>query len=235
MRQLQLFDDLILTPRADLKEAKRLLAGLRKKGIVFGTDEAGRGALAGPVLAASVYLTKEQEDKLLGLKLRDSKKMTANRREKLFAAMNDMGVIWSVSSGSINRIEKDNILVASLWTMGKSARKLAATMGADPICVIVDGTERIEKLKYPQWTLIQADNLIPAVSAASIIAKVLRDRLMVKLGRKYPLYQFDKNKGYPTQEHMDMVAKIGMCPVHRPYFCKKIIELNRGPFTDAAD
>ena len=230
-----MFDDLILTPRADLKEARRLLAGLRKKGIVFGTDEAGRGALAGPVLAASVYLTKEQEDELLALRLRDSKKMNAKRREKLFEAMNDMGVIWSISSGSIDMIERDNILVASLWTMGKSAKKLATTMGVSPVCVIVDGTERIEKLKYPQWTLIQADNLIPAVSAASVIAKVLRDRLMVKFSKKYPLYEFEKNKGYPTPYHMDMVARIGMCPIHRPYFCKKIIELNRGPFTNASN
>ena len=229
-------NDLILTPRADPKEAARLLAGLRKKGIVFGTDEAGRGALAGPVLAASVYLTEEQEKKLLSLKLRDSKKITAKGREKLFEAMNDMGVKWSISSGSINRIERDNILVASLWTMGKSARKLAATLGQDPVCVIVDGTERIERLKYPQWTLIQADNLIPAVSAASVIAKVLRDRLMIKLSKKYPLYEFEKNKGYPTQEHMNMIAKAGMCPVHRPYFCTKIIAANRGQMTiNAAD
>ena len=230
-----MFDDLILTPRADLDEAKTLLKKLRKKGIVFGTDEAGRGALAGPVLAASVFLTPLQEKKLLDLGLRDSKKITPKKREALFKTMINSGVKWAVASGSIDRIEKDNILVASLWTMGKSARKLAANLCENPVCVIVDGTEKIPELKFPQWTLIQADNLIPAVSAASVIAKVLRDRLMVKLGRKFPLYQFEKNKGYPTQNHMDMVATIGMSPVHRPYFCKKIIELNRGEFPDAAD
>ena len=225
---MQLFNDLILTPRASLEEAREMLARLRQNGMVFGTDEAGRGALAGPVLAASVYLTQEQEDRLLTMGLRDSKKLSAKKREQLVKAMQDMGVAWSVSSGSIDRIERDNILMASLWTMGQSAKKLASQLGQDPVCVIVDGTERIEKLKYPQWTLIQADNLIPAVSAASVLAKVRRDELMTKLSSKYPLYEFDKNKGYPTQAHMDMIASAGMCSIHRPYFCKKIIALNRG-------
>ena len=228
MRQLQLWNELILTPRASLEEAQELMYGLRNRGIFFGTDEAGRGALAGPGLAASVYLTQDQEDKLLSLGLRDSKKLNRKRREKLVDAMKELGVRYAISSGSVDRIERDNILVASLWTMGKSAKKLAAIMGIDPLCVIVDGTERIDKLKYHQWTLIQADNLIPSVSAASIIAKVLRDRIMTKYGRKYPLYDFGQNKGYPTQMHMDMVAALGMCPIHRPYFCKKIIALNRG-------
>ena len=233
MRQLQLWNELILTPRASLEEARELLAGLRKKGIVFGTDEAGRGALAGPVLAASVYLTEEQEDKLLSMGLKDSKKMNAKKREKLVSVMQEMGVKYAVSSGSIGRIERDNILVASLWTMGKSAKKLAAQLGQDPVCVIVDGTERIEKLRFPQWTLIQADNLIPSVSAASVMAKVLRDNLMRNYAKKYPKYDFAQNKGYPTQAHMDTLAAIGMCKIHRPYFCQKIIALNRG--TNAAD
>ena len=223
-----MWNELILTPRASLEEARELLAGLRKKGIVFGTDEAGRGALAGPVLAASVYLTEEQEDKLLSMGLRDSKKISAKKRVKLVEAMQEMDVKYAVSSGSIDRIEKDNILVASLWTMGKSAKKLASELGQDPICVIVDGTERIEKLKYPQWTLIRADTLIPSVSAASVLAKVLRDQLMTRYSMKYPLYDFAQNKGYPTQAHMDMIAQAGMCAIHRPYFCEKIIALNRG-------
>lgn len=233
MRQLQLWNELILTPRASLEEARELLEGLRDRGIVFGTDEAGRGALAGPVLAASVYLTGEQESKLLKMGLRDSKKLSARKREKLVLAMQDMGVKYAVSSGSIERIEQDNILVASLWTMGKSAKKLAAELGQDPVCVIVDGTERINRLKFPQWTLIGADNLIPAVSAASVLAKVMRDQLMTRYAKKYPLYDFAQNKGYPTQAHMDMIAQAGMCPIHRPYFCQKIIALNRG--TNAAD
>ncbi len=228
MRQLTLFDDLILTPRADQKEVNAMLKKLRKRGAVIGTDEAGRGALAGPVFGASVYLTPAQEKKLLALKLRDSKKMTHNTREKLFEAMQEMGVLWEVHQGTVQRIERDNILQASLWAMGMSAKKIAEKLDQPVACVVVDGTERIPKLEIPQWTLIMADNLVPAVSAASIVAKVLRDRLMTELSPKYPEYNFAQNKGYPTAEHMDTVARIGMCKAHRPYFCKKIIELNRG-------
>ena len=223
-----MFDDLILTPRADQKEVKAMLKKLRERGAVIGTDEAGRGALAGPVLGASVYLTPEQEKELVKMKLRDSKKLSAKTREKLFAAMNDMGVVWKMHSGTVRRIERDNILQASLWAMGMSARKIAEDLKQPLACVVVDGTERIPKLDFPQWTLIMADNLVPAVSAASVVAKVLRDRMMVELSKKYPEYNFAQNKGYPTAEHMDIVARMGMCEVHRPYFCKKIIELNRG-------
>lgn len=228
MRQLTLFDDLILTPRADQKEVKVMLKKLRERGAVIGTDEAGRGALAGPVIGASVYLTPEQEKELAAIKLRDSKKLSAKTREKLFAAMNDMGVLWKMHSGTVRRIERDNILQASLWAMGMSARKIAEELKQPLACVVVDGTERIPKLDFPQWTLIMADNLVPAVSAASVVAKVLRDRIMVELSKKYPEYNFAQNKGYPTAEHMDIVARMGMCEIHRPYFCKKIIELNRG-------
>ena len=228
MRQLTLFDDLILTPRADQKEVKAMLKKLRERGAVIGTDEAGRGALAGPVIGASVYLTPEQEKELVKMKLRDSKKLSAKTREKLFAAMNEMGVLWKMHSGTVRRIERDNILQASLWAMGMSARKIAEDLKQPLACVVVDGTERIPKLDFPQWTLIMADNLVPAVSAASVVAKVLRDRMMVELSKKYPEYNFAQNKGYPTAEHMDIVARMGMCEIHRPYFCKKIIELNRG-------
>ncbi len=218
-----MWNEIILTPRANEEEAQELLNGLRQRGIVFGTDEAGRGALAGPVIAASAYLTKVQEDQLLAMGLRDSKKVNPKKREKLFTSMREMGVRYAVSSGSVERIERDNILEASLWTMGKSVKKLTAELGQAPICVIVDGTERIKELKYPQWTLIQADNLIPSVMAASIVAKVLRDRIMRRYGLRYPLYEFMQNKGYPTPLHMDMLAAIGMCKIHRPYFCEKII------------
>ena len=221
-----MFNDIILVPRADKEEADELLAQLRKRGPVIGTDEAGRGALAGPVLAASVYLTPKQEKKLIAMKLRDSKKLTANGREELFNAMNDLGVLWEAHSGTIARIERDNILQASLWTMGESAKKLAARLDTPPSCVVVDGTERIPKLKIPQWTLIEADKLVPVVSAASIIAKVLRDRLMIEMSPKYPGYDFAKNKGYPTMQHIEAVNKLGISKAHRPYFCKTVLKNN---------
>ena len=223
MRQLTLFNELILPPRSNLAEVKELLAKLRKLGPVVGTDEAGRGALAGPVIAASVFLTPKQERELLAMKLRDSKKLSPKQRDRIFAAMEEMGVVWCAHTGSIKRIEKDNILVASMWTMGMSLKKLAEKLPKPPVCVVVDGTERIQNTKIPQWTLIQADNLAPVVSAASIIAKVLRDRLMVDMAEKYPGYDFEQNKGYPTMQHIATVKEKGMCAIHRPYFCKKLI------------
>lgn len=219
-----MFNDIILTPRADKEEAEELLHELMERGIVIGTDEAGRGALAGPVMAASVYLTAEQEKNLLSLKLRDSKQMSPKRREKIFAAINDMGIMWRAYSGSIARIERDNILQASLWTMGMSAKRLAKVLPSSPVCVVVDGTERIPKLNIPQWTLISADKLIPVVSAASIVAKVLRDRLMVKLDAKFPGYDFTKNKGYPTPYHMNAVHELGISGIHRPSFCRTVLK-----------
>ena len=222
-----MFNDLILTPRATKEEAREMLDELMKRGVIVGTDEAGRGALAGPVMAASVYLTPEQEQKLIAMRIRDSKQMLPNRREKMFAAMNEMGILWRAYSGSIERIERDNILVASLWTMGKSVEDLTEVLPEKPRCVIVDGTERIPNLKLPQWTLIDADKLIPAVSAASVIAKVLRDRLMVELDAKYPGYDLATNKGYPTPTHIARVREMGITEVHRPYFCETVIRRGR--------
>lgn len=219
-----MFDDIILTPRADLEEARELLMRLRKRGAVIGTDEAGRGALAGPVMAAAVYLTNEQEEKLLSLRLRDSKRLNFNMRERIFEAMREMKILWHAHAGSVEKIEHDNILQASLWSMGKCVSRLADNMEISPACVIVDGTEKIPGLKFPQWTLIRADNIIPAVSAASIIAKVLRDRLMIKFSAAYPDYNFAQNKGYPTREHMETILLKGISDIHRPSFCRKLMQ-----------
>ena len=223
-----MFRDLILTPRADIEEAHDLLRELVKRGPIIGTDEAGRGALAGPVVAAAVYLTAEQEKELLRLKLRDSKRITPSGREKLFEAIKELGVKWRAYSGNVERIDRDNILRASLWTMKQCVNKLAVKLEAEPACVIVDGTEKIPGLKFPQWTLIKADNLIPVVSAASIVAKVIRDRLMTKLDAKYPGYNFAKNKGYPTKLHMEAVRVKGMSEIHRETFCRKILRTKGG-------
>lgn len=223
-----MFSDLILTPRATPEEAHELLSRLMKRGPIIGTDEAGRGALAGPVVAAAVYLTSDQEKELLRLKLRDSKQITPIGREKLFEAIKDLGVLWRAYSGSVERIDRDNILRASLWTMGQCVSKLAEKLEREPECIIVDGTERISGVKFPQWTLIQADNLIPVVSAASIVAKVIRDRLMTKLDAKYPGYNLAKNKGYPTKLHMEAVRVKGMSEIHRETFCRKILRTKGG-------
>ena len=223
MRQLTLFNDLILTSRADPVEASESLEELCRRGAVIGTDEAGRGALAGPVVAAAVYLTREQEKILLNRKLRDSKRLTPKGREKLFALMNEIGVLWRASMGNIARIERDNILQASLWAMSQSVKKLAVKLNTSPACIIVDGTERIPDINFSQWPLIKADDLIPVVSAASIVAKVIRDRLMARLDSKFPGYNLAKNKGYPTREHRERVKLIGLSDIHRESFCRKLL------------
>lgn len=223
-----MFNDLILTSRTDPDEARELLQRLDKRGIVIGTDEAGRGALAGPVVAAAVYLTHEQEKDLLTMKLRDSKRITPTGREKLFAEMNKMGVLWRAYSGSVERIERDNVLRASLWTMKKCVLRLSRYLPCEPACVIVDGTEKIPELKISQWPLVRADNIIPVVSAASVIAKVIRDRLMKNFDAEYPGYNLAKNKGYPTKFHMDAVRVKGMSEIHRYSFCKKFLQTSKG-------
>ena len=216
--------DLILTPRVEShEEAYELMHRLRERGIIIGTDEAGRGALAGPVVAAAVYVTPEQERELLSMNLRDSKLMTHLNREKLFMAMKDMRVMWRAYSGDIARIERDNILQASLWAMKMSVERLSCALKNTPSCVIVDGNERIPDLNFPQWVLIQADKFIPSVSAASVIAKVIRDRYMMKLDAKYPGYNFIKNKGYPTREHIEYIRRNGITEIHRESFCRKFL------------
>ena len=221
-RQMFLTDDLILPPRCKHDEAIYFLRKLRERGIVIGTDEAGRGALAGPVVASAVYLTQEQEEELCAMGLRDSKRVTPMRREKLFEAMKDMNVIYRASMVSADDIDAENILNASLRAMRESVSKVAKLTGGVE-CVVVDGDERINSLDIPQWVLVKGDDLIPCVSAASIVAKVLRDRLMMILAKRYPNYGLETNKGYPTPHHMEAVKRQGLSRIHRETFCRKIL------------
>ena len=224
--QLKLFyEKIIFNQRADLEEAQKILHELKINGTVIGTDEAGRGALAGPVVAAAVYLTEEQEKNLLSMKLRDSKLISEKQRENLFSAMNDMNVFWRAFMTWPNVIDEENILRASVLTMGISVNRLAKILKPEKIsCVIVDGNSRVNNINYPQWNLIKADIKIPVVSAASIAAKVLRDRLMRNYDKLYPAYNFKKNKGYPTQFHIKAIKNFGISDIHRKTFCGKFLE-----------
>ena len=214
---------LILPPKCGVDEAHERLQELKSSGYVIGTDEAGRGCLAGPVVAAAVVLSEEQEEELLRIKLRDSKLISSNSREKIFTKIQELGVLWRVSQGSPDLIDRKNILRASLLTMSDCVKKLAKNFDKNPACVIVDGNQRIPEINFSQWVLVKADRLIPAVSAASVIAKVLRDRLMKIYAEKYPVYDFAKNKGYPTKFHIDAVKKFGITEIHRKSFCKKFL------------
>jgi ribonuclease HII len=166
-------------------------------------------------MGAAAVLTKSQEEELLRLGLKDSKKISAPKREALFARMRELNVVWRAHAANLAKIEELNIAGASLWAMGQSVRKLPLSVDV----VVVDGPYRLPGLSIRQAPLVSADSLVPAVSAASVIAKVLRDRVMTALDRLYPLYGFARHKGYPTEAHRKALYAYGLSPVHRPSFC----------------
>ncbi|MBP5211331.1 MAG: ribonuclease HII [Pyramidobacter sp.] len=182
--------------------------------ILAGVDEAGRGPLAGPVVAAAVVLTQTQKEQLRLLGLRDSKKMRPLRREKAFAKMIELGVIWRAQAASRERIDRDNILRATLWAMRRAVKRLPLR----PDGVIVDGNQEIPCLDCYQQAVIGGDDLYAEISAASVVAKVLRDRVMTVYESVYPGYGFAKHKGYGTAAHRQAIAALGPTPIHRRSF-----------------
>lgn len=182
--------------------------------ILAGVDEAGRGPLAGPVVAAAVVLTEPQREELVGMGLRDSKKMTSLRREKVFARILELGVVWRASSASSVQIDRLNILRATLWAMRRSVERLP--LGVDG--VIVDGNSEIPGLDVYQQAVVGGDGIYPQISAASVVAKVLRDRVMTVYDGIYPGYGFARHKGYGTEAHRRAIAKLGPTPIHRRSF-----------------
>jgi ribonuclease HII len=169
-------------------------------GLIAGVDEAGRGPLAGPVVAAAVIL-----DDLNPIKgLADSKKLTAARREKLFC---------SIAQASVQEIEQLNILQATLLAM----RRAVEGLRLKPTKVLVDGN-RLPVLDVLAEAIVQGDALVPAISAASILAKVTRDRWCAEYDLQFPQYGFAKHKGYGTAEHMAALKAHGACPEHRKTF-----------------
>lgn len=183
--------------------------------VLAGVDEAGRGPFAGPVVAAAVILTAEQSRILKEQGLRDSKKMTALRREKVFSSMVEMRVLWAAQSASADRIDRINILNATLWAMKKAVDRLPGSMFDG---VIVDGDKEIPGLTVPQQVVPNGDDLYLQISAASVIAKVLRDRVMTALDALYPGYGFASHKGYGTKAHREAMNLLGLSPVHRRSF-----------------
>lgn len=186
---------------------------LNTHGVVAGVDEAGRGPLAGPVFAAAVVVTREQLAALQKLPLRDSKKLTPKKREDLYERITST-LTFASSMCSVATIDQINILQATFLAMKKSLEALKEK----PNLVIVDGIHQISRLSLPQIALARADETVPLVSAASIIAKVRRDRLMTELARIYPHYEFDRHKGYGTAVHLKLLKQYGPCPLHRTSF-----------------
>jgi ribonuclease HII len=173
---------------------------------IAGVDEAGRGPLAGPVMVAAVILDPDRP--IAGL--RDSKKLDAVRREALYELIRERALAWSVVEITAREIDQLNILQATLLGM----RKAVDGLDPAPRLALVDGN-RAPRLNCEWRTIVGGDGLEPAISAASILAKVTRDRVMLELHRRYPVYGFDRHKGYPTADHLRRLAEAGPCAEHR--------------------
>ena len=178
-------------------------------GLVAGVDEAGRGPLAGPVVAAAVILDPRKP--ILGLA--DSKKLTALRREKLFDEIRAKALCCSIAEASVEEIDRLNILQATLLAM----RRAVEGLRLKPAKVLVDGN-RLPVLDVRAEAIVKGDALVPAISAASILAKVTRDRWCAELDAQYPQYGFAAHKGYGTAEHLSALRSHGACPQHRTTF-----------------
>ncbi len=177
--------------------------------LVAGVDEAGRGPLAGPVCVAAVILP----DNLYLEKINDSKKLTDKVKDKLYDEIIKNAVAYSIVMVSNEEIDELNILNATFKGMCESAESL----GVAPDYVLIDGN-RIKGMKYPHECVVKGDQKSISIAAASILAKVTRDRYMMELDEKYPQYNFKKHKGYPTKEHYDAIKEHGVSDVHRKSF-----------------
>ena len=188
----------------------------REKGysLIAGVDEAGRGPLAGPVVAAAVSLASGWQ--LEGLD--DSKKLSSQRRERFFTIIKEQALGYGIGIIDVKIIEEINILQASLLAMKCAVEALPEK----PNLLLIDGNKRIEH-EAEQWTVVKGDSLSQSVAAASILAKVTRDKLMKQYHEQFPLYAFDKHKGYGTRLHRDLIKKHGPCSIHRRTF-KGVIE-----------
>lgn len=176
------------------------------EGLVAGVDEAGRGPLAGPVVAAAVILDPDRS--IEGLM--DSKKLTESQREVLFDEIKASALCWAVGRAEVSEIDEINILQASLLAM----RRAVEALDPGPDVALVDGNH-LPQLNCSGQAIIKGDSKVPAISAASIIAKVTRDREMLELDRQYPGYGLAKHKGYPTKVHMQALVELGVTPIHR--------------------
>ncbi|GAB5450669.1 MAG: ribonuclease HII [Halioglobus sp.] len=174
-----------------------------------GVDEVGRGPLAGDVVAAAVILDPARP--VAGL--RDSKKLTPKRRDALAEQIRERAFAWSVARASVAEIDELNILQASLLAMHRAVQALVP----QPVYVLVDGN-RLPRWSYPSEPVVKGDDRVPAIAAASILAKVQRDSELVALEQQYPGYGFASHKGYPTAAHLAALRALGVTPAHRRSF-----------------
>ena len=178
-------------------------------GLIAGVDEAGRGPLAGPVVAAAVILDPSQPIKGLG----DSKVLSEKTRERLFDAIRDKALCCCIAEASVDEIDRINILQATMLAM----RRAVEGLRLKPAKVLVDGN-RLPVLRVPAEAIVKGDAKVPAISAASILAKVHRDRLCLQMHERHPQYGFAGHKGYGTAEHLAALREHGPCDWHRRSF-----------------
>lgn len=183
--------------------------------IVCGVDEAGRGPLAGPVYAAAVILPKNH----IVEGVNDSKKLSEKKRELLFDRIINECVCWSVGTASEKEIDEINILQATFLAMKRAVDGLEIV----PQLALVDGNKAPSLNATDVETIVKGDAKSASIACASIIAKVLRDRYMLEMAKKYPQYQFEKHKGYGTKLHYEMIEKYGICDIHRKTFLRKVL------------
>lgn len=200
-----------------LKTMLQIENSLYKSGYNFicGVDEAGRGPLCGPVVAAAVILPKDEC--IEGVN--DSKKISEKKREKLYDEILLKAIAVGVGISDVDIIEKVNILNATKLAMKQAIENLNIT----PDYVLIDGNQMID-IKIPANTVVSGDAKSESIAAASIIAKVTRDRMLIKWDKDYPEYGFAKHKGYGTKRHIEAIEKYGLTKIHRPSFCKKFIK-----------
>lgn len=211
-------------------QLERALAAECGVGCVAGVDEAGRGALAGPVFAAAVALPLNDPMLVEALReVRDSKLLSTAVRERLLPLINQHAVATGIGQASAATIDRLGILPATRQAMGDAIRALSPSAAA----VLIDGPIRLAAVALPQRAVIRGDQLSVSVAAASILAKVSRDRYMVALHERFPDYGFARHKGYGTAEHRRALAALGPCPEHRLTFAP--LAEQRGETTDFTD
>lgn len=194
-----------LTPTFELESVELALGG----GPIVGIDEAGRGPWAGPVVAAAVVL--DPDDIPTGIA--DSKQLDADQREVLFHHIKSRAAAVGIAIADPDRIDRENILNATLWAMAQAVGQLQQR----PRLALVDGN-KLPRLPFPARAIIKGDAKCLSIAAASIIAKVTRDRIMIELAQAWPGYGFERHKGYGTPEHKDAIARLGVTPIHRRSF-----------------
>ena len=180
---------------------------------VAGVDEVGRGPLAGPVVAAAVILPHDFD--VLGID--DSKKLSEKRREELYEVITEKAVAWGIGMADHETIDEINSLQAAKLAMKRALAEL------EDVDYITFDAMKIEDIDIPQESVIKGDSKILAIAAASIVAKVTRDRMMTEYAKQYPGYGFEKNKGYGTKAHYEGISEHGICPIHRRSFLKKVL------------